>query len=86
MRVAKRWWVGENIAWGSGQYSTPAFITNAWMNSPEHRTNILDPQFREIGLGILQGTPRSGPSTDGATYTTDFGRVWRKHRKHKRKR
>jgi hypothetical protein len=27
----------------------------AWMNSPEHRENILRPQFTEIGIGVAKG-------------------------------
>ena len=65
---------GENIAWGEGPLSTPAQIVDAWMHSDGHRTNILDPDFRQIGLGIVPGTPRSTPSSfPGATYVTDFG-------------
>jgi putative cell wall-binding protein/uncharacterized protein YkwD len=39
---------GENIARG---YATPALVVEAWMNSPGHRANILDPDFTEIGVG-----------------------------------
>jgi uncharacterized protein YkwD len=38
----------ENIAAG---FSTPAAAVNAWMNSPAHRANILDPDLQEIGIG-----------------------------------
>ena len=69
---AGSWFVGENIAWGSGSYATPAGIVRLWMNSPPHRHNILSSGFRQIGIGIARGTPRAGLS-DGATYTTDFG-------------
>ena len=49
-------------------------IVSAWMNSPGHRANILRPEFREIGFGVVIGNPRStmGP---GATYTTNFGGI-----------
>ncbi|MEN0013911.1 MAG: CAP domain-containing protein, partial [Solirubrobacteraceae bacterium] len=66
------WALGENIAWGSGSLSTPANIVVAWMNSPEHRDNILDARFREIGIGVALGAPVP-TSAPGATYTTDFG-------------
>jgi uncharacterized protein YkwD len=39
--------VGENIAWGTLWLATPQAIVNAWMASPEHRVNILDPSYRE---------------------------------------
>jgi uncharacterized protein YkwD len=67
----RRWSVGENIAYGTGSLSTPQSIVKAWMRSPGHRANILDPSFREIGLGVSLGSP-DGP--DGATYVHDFGR------------
>lgn len=40
--------IGENIASG---YSTPEAVVNAWMNSPGHRQNIMNPSFTEIGIG-----------------------------------
>ncbi|MER7518327.1 sigma-70 family RNA polymerase sigma factor [Streptomyces sp. NPDC126499] len=40
---------GENIAKGQ---RTPAQVMDSWMNSPGHRANILNCDFREIGIGI----------------------------------
>lgn len=40
---------GENIAWN---YTTPAQVMEGWMESTGHRANILNPAFREIGVGI----------------------------------
>ena len=40
---------GENIA--SGQ-RTPASVVRAWMHSTPHRRNILQPDFRTIGVGV----------------------------------
>jgi uncharacterized protein YkwD len=42
------------------------------MDSPLHRRNILQPEFRTIGIGIVDGAPVAGVA-DAATYTTDFG-------------
>src|SRR2546423_1519821 len=64
--------LGENIAWGSLQYSTPASIVKMWMHSPGHRANILRAGFRDIGIGIARGAPQAGVH-GAATYTTDFG-------------
>src|SRR3954447_24488118 len=47
--------LGENIAWGSWDYATPASIVNTWMHSPGHRANILNARFHEIGLGVAKG-------------------------------
>lgn len=40
--------VGENIALGQ---SSPEQVVTAWMNSEGHRKNILNPQFKYIGVG-----------------------------------
>jgi uncharacterized protein YkwD len=40
---------GENIAFRP-DFPTAANIVNAWMNSPGHRANILDPAFTEISV------------------------------------
>ncbi|MFA7682367.1 MAG: CAP domain-containing protein [Candidatus Peribacteraceae bacterium] len=53
--------VGENIAKGQ---LTPQQVMQDWMNSPGHRSNILHPQFEEMGVGIF-----------GAVWVQDFGRV-----------
>ncbi len=72
MRGARRWVVGENLAWGGGSLSSPRQIMRSWMQSPGHRRNILDPRFRELGIGVLADTPiEAGPVS--ATYTTTFG-------------
>ena len=71
-----RWLYGENIAYGGSHLGTPKAIVRAWMHSPEHRHNILNPDFREIGIGFVRGIPPK-PGSSGATFTTDFG--MRKH-------
>ncbi|WP_423219157.1 SafA/ExsA family spore coat assembly protein [Caloramator australicus] len=42
---------GENIAMGQ---RTPQEVMNAWMNSPGHRSNILNPTYTEIGVGLAK--------------------------------
>ncbi len=39
---------GENIAAGQ---STPERVVRSWMDSPSHRDNILNPNFKWIGVG-----------------------------------
>jgi uncharacterized protein YkwD len=74
LRGARSWQIGENLAWGTGPRATPRLIVSAWMHSPGHRRNILDPRFRDIGIGIALGAPvDAGASLPGATYATDFG-------------
>jgi uncharacterized protein YkwD len=65
--------LGENIAWGTGSLSTPASIVTAWMNSPEHRANILDPGYTYTGMGIVPAVPAVESQAAGATYTQEFG-------------
>jgi uncharacterized protein YkwD len=72
----RSWLYGENIAYGGSDLGTPKAIVRAWMHSPEHRHNILNPDFRQIGIGFVRGIPPE-PGSSGATFTTDLG--MRKH-------
>jgi uncharacterized protein YkwD len=65
--------VGENLAWGEGPLATPRSIVDRWMHSDGHRANILNAGFREIGIGIVSGSPTGSLPTWSATYTTHFG-------------
>jgi uncharacterized protein YkwD len=74
LRGVRAWRVGENLAWGAGTAGTPARIVRAWMRSAGHRRNILDPSFREIGVGVAAGAPRgAGAAVAAGTYATEFG-------------
>ena len=85
LRGARNWLVGENIAWGSLTLGTPQALTIAWMNSPEHRENILEPGFKEIGVGTVWGTPSNPSILSAAIVTTDFGvKATRKAKKSKK--
>jgi uncharacterized protein YkwD len=66
-----RWFVGETLAWGSRRRAAPAATVRAWLHSPPHRHVMLNPSFREVGIGVVLGVPR--PRLRGATYTADFG-------------
>jgi uncharacterized protein YkwD len=59
---------GENIASG---YRTPAQVVSAWMASPGHCRNILDPQYAEVGTGVVARAVRSAASQP-STWTQDF--------------
>jgi uncharacterized protein YkwD len=67
--------VGENIAAAGGSLATPAAIVAAWMNSPQHRANILSAAFKDTGIGVVAALPGVAGSGPGATYTQDFGTV-----------
>lgn len=52
---------GENLA---RDYPTEADVVQAWLNSPPHRSNLLNAEFRHMGLAIITGTnPNGRPST-----------------------
>jgi uncharacterized protein YkwD len=66
--------VGENIALGTMQLSTPEAIVASWMKSSHHRANILNPDFRDSGVGIVAQAPsKYSGGQPGATYTEQFG-------------
>ena len=44
------WSAGENIAAGYGNSSA---VMNGWMNSPGHRSNILNAGFKRLGVGYV---------------------------------
>lgn len=66
------WVIGENLAWGTGTLATPKALVDAWMNSSAHRENLLAPDYREVGMGVVFGSP-SKTADGGITVTTDFG-------------
>ena len=43
---------GENLAKG---FTNPADVLKAWINSPTHYANLINPNYQEIGIGIAQG-------------------------------
>jgi len=46
-------YAGENLA---RDFSDSSSTVNAWMNSPSHRENILNSNYKEIGVGVVNGT------------------------------
>lgn len=50
----------ENVAAGQ---QTPAEAVEAWMNSPGHRTNLLNKEYGDVGLGVAK-------ADDGRLYWT----------------
>ncbi len=72
LRRSGRTLLGENLAYGGRELATPRQIVRSWMRSPGHRANILQPRFREVGIGVVRRLPVHGMS--GATYAAEFGR------------
>ena len=46
-------YAGENLA---VDFTDSQDVAVAWMNSPEHRANILKDQYTEVGTGVATGT------------------------------
>jgi uncharacterized protein YkwD len=42
--------IGENVARGQ---KNPSEVMRAWLNSPGHRANILNPRYSEMGAGVV---------------------------------
>jgi uncharacterized protein YkwD len=68
------WSVGENLLWSSPDVR-PAGALDMWMNSPEHRANILTPRWREVGISAVHvfGAPGTYDGRTVTIITTDFG-------------
>lgn len=43
---------GENLA---RDFSSADSAVAAWMNSPSHKENLLNPNYKEIGIGVVEG-------------------------------
>lgn len=42
--------IGENLARG---YNTPEAVIKAWLESPEHKKNLLDPDYTYVGIQTI---------------------------------
>ncbi len=45
-------YAGENLA---KNFSNANDAVNAWMNSPSHRENLLSANYKDIGIGVVEG-------------------------------
>ena len=59
--------VGEVIAWNSSRRASARSIVRQWMNSPPHRSVLLDGRFTTVGIGASKGRR-------GLFVTGDFAR------------
>jgi len=55
--------LAENIAYNQGYADPGAFAVERWMQSEQHRANILSPEFRAMAIG-------SFIAADGSVYLT----------------
>jgi uncharacterized protein YkwD len=66
------WRTGEVIAYGVGPAGMPQAIVDEWLQSAAHRTVLLDPRWRDVGVGRSRGTFRG--LVGAAMFTVDLGR------------
>jgi uncharacterized protein YkwD len=68
------WSVGENLLWSSPDVSASAAL-EMWLASPEHRANLMNPRWREIGVSAVHVAHAPGVyhGLDVTIVTTDFG-------------
>jgi uncharacterized protein YkwD len=71
---AHYWSVGENLLWASPEVDAAGAL-KLWMNSPEHKKNILTARWREIGISAVKvaAAPGTFAGLDVTIVTTDFG-------------
>ncbi len=72
LRGTRAWTLGEVLAWLVRPRPTPVATVDAWMASPPHRAVLLGPAFRDIGIAVAPGNPRTGAA--GATWVGELGR------------
>ncbi len=66
---AESWRYAENTGCGA---SAEAMVAN-WMASVYHRVNILDPEFREVGIGVSKKKVAGRCQKKYATFAVVFG-------------
>jgi len=71
---ARRGQVAENLAFGTGEFSTPREIVAQWMDSPGHRNNILgDWQYHAV-WSEQDDPEHTGIQRDAVIVVHHFGR------------
>lgn len=68
------WSAGENLLYSTADLD-PAGAIKAWLESPAHRDNLLNPKWREVGIGSLHAAAADGTFGGQPTWviTMDFG-------------
>jgi len=65
-------YAGENLAMN---FQTSEGMVSAWMNSPLHRANILNPDYTDMGIGVVKGVySENGEVSDTIMVDNMFGR------------
>jgi uncharacterized protein YkwD len=69
-----RWTAGENLLWSDGEL-TPQQVLDLWLGSPSHRTILLRPGWRELGVGVIRAEEAGGVFGGRSVYViaAEFG-------------
>jgi uncharacterized protein YkwD len=63
------WRLGENLAWGTGSMATPRATLQAWMQSADHRANLLNRSLADVGTASPTAPPRRSATGSPAART-----------------
>ena len=68
------WSAGENLLYSTSEIDASTAI-RTWLDSPPHRANMLNPAWREVGIGSFYASAAGGTFGGEATWviTMDFG-------------
>jgi uncharacterized protein YkwD len=64
---------GENLAWGGAEAGSPRGALLGWLDSPEHRANLLRADWLEHGLALVY-VPKFRGVEDSRIWVSHFGR------------
>jgi uncharacterized protein YkwD len=70
----RSWKVGENLLWWSPNTDAAATVAG-WLASPPHRKNLLNPDWRELGISAIHdpAAPGTYKGLEVTIVTADFG-------------
>jgi len=63
-------YAGENLA---RDFRDSESVVSAWMNSPSHKENIINPKYEEIGIAVVDGSLQGVETTLVVQY---FGTIY----------
>lgn len=69
---ARKWEFAEN----SGCAISASAMVDSWLESSVHRANIIEPRFRDLGVGVVEKGPESRCDEGLAVFSAVF--AWRK--------
>jgi uncharacterized protein YkwD len=64
--------IGENLYVAEGRLTAPRYALDTWLNSPPHRENLFQPEWRTTGIAMLGGA-NFDDIEDGIVWVNHFG-------------